>query len=84
MLEAEATASDLDDHVGGIADEFRQGFDVVDRIPKPAVTIFGSARVREGDAPYEQARAVARRFSQQGWSVVTGGGPGVIVTRLRR
>jgi uncharacterized protein (TIGR00730 family) len=78
ILEAETTASDLDDHVGRIAAEFRQGFEAVDRIPKPAVTIFGSARVHEGDAPYEQARAVARRFSQQGWSVVTGGGPGVM------
>jgi uncharacterized protein (TIGR00730 family) len=78
MLEAEATASDLDEQVGRIAEEFRQGFEAVDRIPKPAVTIFGSARVREGDAPYEQARAVARRFSQKGWSVVTGGGPGVM------
>src|SRR5207247_7284275 len=38
----------------------------------------GSARVREGDRPYEQARAVARHFSQKGWSVVTGGGPGVM------
>jgi uncharacterized protein (TIGR00730 family) len=78
ILEAEATASDLDQHVNRIAEEFRQGFEAVDRIPKPAVTIFGSARVREGDLPYEQARAVARRFSQEGWSVVTGGGPGVM------
>jgi hypothetical protein len=78
MLEAEATAYDLDEHVGRIADEFRQGFEAVDRIPKPAVTIFGSARVHEGDRPYEQARAVARHFSQKGWSVVTGGGPGVM------
>jgi uncharacterized protein (TIGR00730 family) len=78
ILEAEATASDLDEQVGRIAEEFRQGFEAVDRIPKPAVTIFGSARVREGDAPYEQARAVSRRFSQKGWSVVTGGGPGVM------
>jgi hypothetical protein len=78
MLEAEASASDLDRQVSRIAEEFRRGFEAVDRIPKPAVTIFGSARVREGDPPYEQARAVARRFSQHGWSVVTGGGPGVM------
>jgi uncharacterized protein (TIGR00730 family) len=78
ILEAEATAVDLDQQISRIAEEFRQGFEAVDRIPKPAVTIFGSARVHEGDPPYEQARAVARRFSQQGWSVVTGGGPGVM------
>ena len=78
ILEAESTSGELDRHVSGIADEFREGFEAVDRIPKPAVTIFGSARVRDGDGPYDQARALARRFSQEGWSVVTGGGPGVM------
>jgi uncharacterized protein (TIGR00730 family) len=78
ILRSEETVYDLDRHVGMIAAEFREGFETVDRIKKPAVTIFGSARVREGDAPYEQARTVAHRFAQQGWSVVTGGGPGVM------
>jgi uncharacterized protein (TIGR00730 family) len=42
------------------------------------VTIFGSARVSEDSAPYREAREVARRFGEQGWAVVTGGGPGVM------
>jgi uncharacterized protein (TIGR00730 family) len=42
------------------------------------VTFFGSARVREGSAPYEAARGTARLFGEQGWAVVTGGGPGVM------
>jgi uncharacterized protein (TIGR00730 family) len=78
ILASEETVYDLDRHVGMIAAEFREGFETVDRIKKPAVTIFGSARVREGDAPYEQGRLVARRFAEAGWSVVTGGGPGVM------
>ena len=78
ILEAESTSLELEEHVHAIADEFRAGFEAVDRIPVPAVTIFGSARVREGDAAYEQARAIGRRFSEEGWSVVTGGGPGVM------
>jgi uncharacterized protein (TIGR00730 family) len=78
ILRTEATVEDLDEHVGLIAKEFHEGFEAVDGIPKPAVTFFGSARVREGDAPYEQARDVARRFATTGWSVVTGGGPGVM------
>jgi uncharacterized protein (TIGR00730 family) len=78
ILASEETVYDLDRHVGMIAAEFREGFETVDRIKKPAVTIFGSARVREGDAPYEQARLAAGRFAQAGWSVVTGGGPGVM------
>jgi uncharacterized protein (TIGR00730 family) len=61
-----------------IGDEFLRGFDAVAQIDRPAVSIFGSARVREGSAPYEQARDVARRFAEDGWAVVTGGGPGVM------
>jgi uncharacterized protein (TIGR00730 family) len=78
ILTAEETVYDLDRHVGLIAAEFREGFEAVDRIAKPAVTIFGSARVRERDSPYDNARAVARLFGERGWSVVTGGGPGVM------
>ena len=78
ILSADETAAELEQHVALIAHEFRQGFEAVDRIDRPAVTIFGSARVREGDPPYEHAREVARLFAEQGWAVVTGGGPGVM------
>jgi uncharacterized protein (TIGR00730 family) len=78
ILASEETVYDLDRHVGLIAAEFREGFETVDRIEKPAVTIFGSARVREGDPPYDDARAVAHLFAEKGWSIVTGGGPGVM------
>jgi uncharacterized protein (TIGR00730 family) len=65
-------------HTARIAEEFREGFDAVDEIDRPAVSIFGSARVREGAAAYDQARATAKRFAEAGWAVVTGGGPGVM------
>jgi uncharacterized protein (TIGR00730 family) len=78
ILSADEKAVDLEKQVASIADEFRQGFEVVDRIDRPAVTIFGSARIRESDPAYESARELARRFAQQGWAVVTGGGPGVM------
>ena len=64
--------------MAAIAQEFREGFEAVDKIDRPAVTIFGSARIREGDPVYEQAREAARRFAEHGWAVVTGGGPGVM------
>src|SRR5579864_8811032 len=54
------------------------GFEAVDRIDRPAVTIFGSARIRSDDPIYEHARDVARRFAERGWAIVTGGGPGVM------
>ena len=61
-----------------IASEFLAGFQEVERIDRPAVSIFGSARVAEGSATYEAARETARRFAQAGLGVVTGGGPGVM------
>jgi uncharacterized protein (TIGR00730 family) len=61
-----------------IADEFRRGFEAVDKIDRPAVSIFGSARVPEGKSFYELARAVGGEFARAGWAVVTGGGPGIM------
>jgi uncharacterized protein (TIGR00730 family) len=65
-------------HVRQIADEFREGFETVARLPTPGVTIFGSARIREGHPTYESARDAGRRFARAGFTVVTGGGPGVM------
>ena len=61
-----------------IASEFLSGFQAVARIDRPAVTIFGSARVVEGSPTYEAARETARLFATAGLAVVTGGGPGVM------
>jgi uncharacterized protein (TIGR00730 family) len=61
-----------------IASEFLSGFQAVAKIDRPAVTIFGSARVAEDSATYEAARETARRFAEAGLAVVTGGGPGVM------
>ncbi len=69
---------DLEARVERIADEFRRGFEAVDRIDRPAVTIFGSARVAESGTDYAAARTVGRLFAEAGWAVVTGGGPGIM------
>jgi uncharacterized protein (TIGR00730 family) len=61
-----------------IASEFLAGFQVVEQIDRPAVSIFGSARVLEGTPTYESARATGRAFAEAGFAVVTGGGPGVM------
>jgi uncharacterized protein (TIGR00730 family) len=68
----------LSAHAARIGDEFLQGFEAVERIDRPAVSIFGSARVREGHPVYEEARIVGRGFVEAGFAVVTGGGPGVM------
>jgi uncharacterized protein (TIGR00730 family) len=61
-----------------IAAEFLAGFEAVDRIDRPAVSVFGSARVTEDSPVYASAREVGRCFADAGFAVVTGGGPGVM------
>jgi uncharacterized protein (TIGR00730 family) len=78
ILSSDEKAADLERHVAMIAQEFREGFEAVDRIDRPAVTIFGSARVPDDDPAYINAHIVAGRFAEKGWAVVTGGGPGVM------
>jgi len=79
LLEAHEEGPDeLRRHTAMIAEEFYDGFMAVERIDRPAVSIFGSARVHEGSSPYDQARTTARLFADVGWAVVTGGGPGVM------
>ena len=68
----------IEQSVAKIAAEFRAGFEKVAEIDRPAVALFGSARVDETSKPYEDARAVGKRFGEAGWAVVTGGGGGVM------
>ncbi|HUK94064.1 MAG TPA: TIGR00730 family Rossman fold protein [Gaiellaceae bacterium] len=69
---------DLAGHVERIAEEFMEGFVAVERIPHPAITVFGSARVKDGHPVYAAAREVGGRLADAGFAVVTGGGPGVM------
>jgi uncharacterized protein (TIGR00730 family) len=68
----------LPENVLSIAREFWAGFAAVDKIDRPAVSVFGSARVREDSQAYRDARELGRRFGEAGWAVITGGGPGVM------
>ena len=70
--------ADIATDVSLIAAEFLAGFQAVATIDRPAVTIFGSARVREDSPEYVQARETGRLFAEAGFAVVTGGGPGVM------
>jgi uncharacterized protein (TIGR00730 family) len=72
------TAEPLATDVSLIAAEFLAGFELVNRIDRPAVSIFGSARIKAGTPVYEHARVTGRAFAEAGFAVVTGGGPGVM------
>jgi len=78
LLEAHQTEAELRRHTESIGREFLTGFEAVERIDRPAVSCFGSARVREESATYELARATGKLFAEAGWAVVTGGGPGAM------
>ncbi len=69
---------DLEKHVAMIAAEFREGFQAVESIGAPGVTVFGSARTKEHEPMYEAAREFGRLAVAAGFAVVTGGGPGTM------
>jgi len=60
-----------------IMGEFVEGFDTLARLG-PAVSIFGSARTKPDDPMYQQARELAAKLSGEGFTVITGGGPGIM------
>jgi uncharacterized protein (TIGR00730 family) len=60
-----------------IVSEFVEGFDALADLG-PAVTVFGSARVRADDPLYGQGEALGRALAKRGFAVITGGGPGIM------
>lgn len=60
-----------------IMSEFVDGFSFLARIQR-SVTFFGSARLKEANPYYQQARDLAHRLAERGYTVVTGGGPGIM------
>ncbi|HEX9377785.1 MAG TPA: TIGR00730 family Rossman fold protein [Actinomycetota bacterium] len=60
-----------------ILSEFVEGFDALAAIPV-AISVFGSARIREPDPMYEAAREMGRQLARAGFAVITGGGPGIM------
>src|SRR5579862_6908565 len=60
-----------------IMSEFVEGFEALRDI-RPAVTIFGSARTPEPAKDFQLARKIAYKLSKKGFSIITGGGPGIM------
>lgn len=60
-----------------ILSEFIDGFEFISDLKHP-VTIFGSARTHPNEKEYKQARELARRLGKAGYTIVTGGGPGIM------
>jgi uncharacterized protein (TIGR00730 family) len=61
----------------GIMAEFQMAADRLNGV-RPAVSMFGSARVQSDHAYYETAKTIARKLSDAGFAVISGGGPGLM------
>jgi len=77
--ETEAIVSQLDDgaRVQRIREELQSGFDRLAHVGR-AVSIFGSARTPRSDPMYAKARETAAALGGAGFSIITGGGPGIM------
>ena len=60
-----------------IISELVEGFENLNELG-PAVSIFGSSRMKPGDRYYEDAIALARLLADDGFAIITGGGPGIM------
>jgi uncharacterized protein (TIGR00730 family) len=60
-----------------VMSEFVEGFEKLSKIG-PCVTVFGSARIKSGHPYYKMAEEIAYQLVQQGYGVITGGGPGIM------
>jgi uncharacterized protein (TIGR00730 family) len=61
-----------------IIGEFAIGFETMRELEQPAVTVFGSARTKPGEATYAVAEKLGALLAQNGFAVITGGGPGIM------
>ena len=64
-------------HLLGIMSEFVEGTERLNKV-RPAVSVFGSARVPAGHPYYALAERTARLLSDAGFAVISGGGPGIM------
>jgi len=60
-----------------IMSEFVEGFEVLRQV-RPAVTVFGSARTPANHRYYQMGRELAKGLAEDGFSLITGGGPGIM------
>jgi uncharacterized protein (TIGR00730 family) len=60
-----------------IIGEMVEGFDKLQGI-EPAISVYGSARIKPEDTLYKQTAEITRRLGELGFNIITGGGPGIM------
>ncbi|MES2087430.1 MAG: TIGR00730 family Rossman fold protein [Patescibacteria group bacterium] len=76
-LDSEKIHRIIKEKVHRIDHEFTHGFEFIKNYNK-SVTFFGSARFTDNNPHYEQARNLARKISELGYTILTGGGGGIM------
>lgn len=75
------TLSEIDtesrERLSRINEELKNGFDLIKNFPK-SVTVFGSARFTEANPYYQKAVSLSEKISKAGYTILTGGGPGIM------
>ena len=66
-----------------IMSEFVDSFDYMARMPEMLVSVFGSARTKEDNPLYAEARNTGKLLVDAGYGVITGGGPGIMEAASR-
>ncbi len=64
-------------HLLGIMSEFYEASERLAQV-RPAISMFGSARIKPGTPYYEKGETIARMLSEAGFAVISGGGPGMM------
>jgi uncharacterized protein (TIGR00730 family) len=62
--------------------EYKIGFEILNQIKNPKVTFYGSHKLQKIDPLYKQIHSIAATFAKNNWTVVSGGGPGVMRASL--
>lgn len=67
----------FDYNLAKIANEISDADNALQNIPK-AITIFGSARIKESDPYYQKTKEIAQLLAQHQFAIISGGGPGIM------
>ncbi|HEU4830764.1 MAG TPA: TIGR00730 family Rossman fold protein [Candidatus Saccharimonadales bacterium] len=73
----QAIQKETADRLSRIEREFSDAFKIINT-QSSTITVFGSARFKEGNPYYEQARTLTGKLSERGFTIVTGGGGGIM------
>jgi uncharacterized protein (TIGR00730 family) len=77
-LTVEEITANIDTHINDISKEFRLGFEFLRKYNK-SVTVFGSSRLTPASSHYDDAKRLSYRIvSELKYSIITGGGPGIM------